>query len=89
MGVEHAESPLRLAQLSVTVHRGTIDDTELINGLVFTSRTGGGVGGPSKVEKAKVGFIQFCISPPKTDVSYNCVGRFAPRSPPVILLILI
>lgn len=62
---------------SWTVHRGTVEDTELINGLVFTSRAGG-AGGPSKAEKAKVGFIQFCISPPKTDVSFNLCSRLAP-----------
>jgi len=46
---------------------GTVEDTELIDGLVFTSRTSG-AGGPNKIEKAKVGLIQFCISPPKTDM---------------------
>ena len=29
------------------------------------------VGGVTRVEKAKIGLIQFCISPPKTDVSKN------------------
>lgn len=47
---------------------GTIDDTELIEGLVLDQKTSG-YDGPKKVEKAKVGFIQFCISPPKTDVT--------------------
>lgn len=47
---------------------GTIEDTELIDGLVFNQK-GGGQGGPNKVEKAKIGLIQFCISPPKTDVN--------------------
>ena len=49
---------------------GTIEDTELIDGLVFNQK-GGGQGGPNKVEKAKIGLIQFCISPPKTDVSHQ------------------
>jgi len=48
--------------------RGTIEDTELIEGLVFDQKTAG-YGGPSKVEKARIALIQFCISPPKTDVS--------------------
>ena len=48
--------------------RGTIEDTELIDGLVFNQKSSG-VGGPNKVEKAKIGLIQFCISPPKTDVN--------------------
>lgn len=46
---------------------GTVEDTELIDGLVFTQRRVGS-GGPSKVDKAKIGLIQFCISPPKTDM---------------------
>lgn len=46
---------------------GTVEDTELIEGLVFTQRSAG-MGGPSTVEKAKIGLIQFCLSPPKTDV---------------------
>lgn len=49
---------------------GTIEDTELIDGLVFTQKTSGG---PGKLEKAKIGLIQFCISPPKTDMENNVV----------------
>ena len=48
---------------------GTIDDTELIDGLVLDQKTSG-YEGPKKIEKAKIGLIQFCISPPKTDVNY-------------------
>ena len=47
---------------------GTIDDTELIDGLVLDQKTSG-YEGPKKIEKAKIGLIQFCISPPKTDVN--------------------
>jgi chaperonin GroEL (HSP60 family) len=47
---------------------GTVEDTELIDGLVFTQKSAN-VNGPRRVEKAKIGLIQFCISPPKTDVS--------------------
>ena len=47
---------------------GTVDDSELIDGLVLDQKTSG-YDGPKKVEKAKIGLIQFCISPPKTDVS--------------------
>lgn len=46
---------------------GTIDDTELIDGLVLDQKSSG-YEGPKKIEKAKIGLIQFCISPPKTDV---------------------
>ncbi|CAL1526764.1 unnamed protein product [Lymnaea stagnalis] len=51
---------------------GTVEDTELIDGLVFTSRLSG-AGGPNKIEKAKVGLIQFCISPPKTDMDNQVI----------------
>lgn len=46
---------------------GTVEDTELVDGLVFTQKSCN-VNGPKRVEKAKIGLIQFCISPPKTDV---------------------
>lgn len=51
---------------------GTVDDTELIDGLLLDKRTSGS-DGPKKVEKAKIGLIQFCISPPKTDMEHNVV----------------
>ncbi|CAF0858075.1 unnamed protein product [Didymodactylos carnosus] len=47
---------------------GTIDDTELIDGLVLDQKTIG-FGAPTRVERAKIALIQFCISPPKTDVN--------------------
>lgn len=46
---------------------GTVEDTELIDGLVFTQKAAN-INGPKKIEKAKIGLIQFCISPPKPDV---------------------
>lgn len=51
----------------VCVPRGTIDDCELVEGLVLTQKVAHS--GVSRVEKAKIGLIQFCLSPPKTDVS--------------------
>lgn len=48
---------------------GTVEDTELVHGLVISHRASN-VSGPHRIEKAKVGLIQFCISPPKTDVSF-------------------
>ncbi|XP_063933081.1 T-complex protein 1 subunit delta-like [Zophobas morio] len=47
---------------------GTVEDTELVNGLVLNQgvRHLGSI--PTKVEKAKVGLIQFCLSAPKTDI---------------------
>lgn len=48
---------------------GTIDDTELVDGLVLTQNVIKGSGGPARMEKARIGFIQFQLSPPKPDVS--------------------
>merc|ERR1712088_131457 len=49
---------------------GTVDDTELVEGLVLSQRVAGGV---KKMEKAKVGLIQFQVSPPKTDMDNQVV----------------
>merc|ERR1712002_1226384 len=51
---------------------GTVDDTELVDGLVFEQKAAN-VNGPKKIEKAKIGFIQFCVSPPKTDMDNNVI----------------
>merc|ERR1712154_536158 len=51
---------------------GTVDDTELVDGLVFEQKAAN-VNGPKKIEKAKIGFIQFCVSPPKTDMDSQVV----------------
>jgi T-complex protein 1 subunit delta len=49
---------------------GTVDDTELIEGLVFQEKCAGNV---KTVKNAKIGLIQFCISPPKTDMDNQVV----------------
>ena len=46
---------------------GTVDDTELVEGLVLEQRASN-INGPKRIEKAKIGFIQFQVSPPKTDM---------------------
>merc|ERR1712076_36402 len=51
---------------------GTVDDTELVDGLVFEQKAAN-VNGPKRMEKAKIGFIQFCVSPPKTDMDNQVV----------------
>ncbi|XP_025074646.1 T-complex protein 1 subunit delta [Pogonomyrmex barbatus] len=51
---------------------GTVEDTELVDGLIFTQKSCN-VNGPKRIEKAKIGLIQFCISPPKTDMDHNVV----------------
>ncbi|KAF3826739.1 hypothetical protein GH733_009264, partial [Mirounga leonina] len=45
---------------------GTIDDCELVEGLVLTQKVANS--GITRVEKAKIGLIQFCLSAPKTDM---------------------
>lgn len=52
---------------------GTIDDTELVNGLVFRKGSVKTAGGPSQITNAKVALIQFCLSAPKTDMDNNIV----------------
>lgn len=51
---------------------GTIEDTELVKGIVFSQKAAGS-SGPHKVEKAKIGLIQFCLSAPKTDMDNQVV----------------
>lgn len=48
----------------------TVDDTEMVNGLVFQEKAAGNV---KKVEKAKIGLIQFQVSPPKTDMDNQVI----------------
>jgi len=53
---------------------GTVEDTEFIEGLVLTQKALSGTsGGTRRVEKAKIGLIQFCLSPPKTDMENQVV----------------
>lgn len=53
---------------------GTIDDTEMVDGLILTQAAArGGSASVTRVEKAKVALIQFCLSPPKTDVENSVV----------------
>lgn len=52
---------------------GTIDDTRLVDGIVLNQTVVKSAGGPIRVEKARVGLIQFQISPPKPDMENNIV----------------
>ena len=52
---------------------GTIDETELVHGLVFTNRASHVAGAPVRVAGAKVGLAQFCLSAPKTDIENQVV----------------
>lgn len=51
---------------------GTMDDIELIEGLVFPdNRPSQSAGGPTKIVNPKIAVLQFCLSSPKTDIENN------------------
>lgn len=53
---------------------GTVDDSELIDGLCFVNnKVSHFAGGPTRIDNAKIGVIQFCLSAPKTDLENNVV----------------
>ena len=47
---------------------GTIEESEMIDGLVLNQGVIKSGGGPTRMEKARIGLIQFQLSPPKPDV---------------------
>lgn len=53
---------------------GTIDETEMVNGLVFTNnKISHLAGGPTKIVNPKIGLIQFCLSSPKTEMESSLI----------------
>jgi T-complex protein 1 subunit delta len=53
---------------------GTVDDSELVQGLVLTKGVAkSGSGGPTRIESAKVALLQYCLSAPKTDMDNSVV----------------
>jgi chaperonin GroEL (HSP60 family) len=48
---------------------GTIEDSEMVEGLVLNQPVIKSGGGPTRIEKARIALIQFQLSPPKPDVS--------------------
>ena len=52
---------------------GTIDDSELVNGLVFTRPSDTSMLGVSCVKNAKIGLVQFHLSAPKTDIDNKVI----------------
>ena len=50
-----------------------MDDSSNISGTVFDHKASKAAGGPTRIENAKIGLIQFCISPPKSDLENNVV----------------
>lgn len=51
----------------------TVDESEMIDGMVLSQKISSRAGGIDRVDKAKIGLIQFCLSPPKTDMEQNVV----------------
>jgi len=49
---------------------GTIEDSEMVDGLVLNQPVVKSGSGPARMEKARIGLIQFQLSPPKPDVSF-------------------
>lgn len=52
---------------------GTIDETEMVDGVVLRQNVVKAAGGPTHINKAKIGLIQFQLSPPKPDMENNVV----------------
>ena len=50
-----------------------MDDSEMVDGMVFDQKAAKSAGGPTKVENAKIALIQFHVSPPKTDLENNVI----------------
>jgi len=52
---------------------GVIDDSEMVDGVVLRQQVVKSAGGPSRIEKARIGLIQFQLSPPKPDMENQIV----------------
>jgi len=53
---------------------GTVDDTQMIDGCILVGKkASASAGGPTRVENAKIGLIQFQLSAPKTDMESSVV----------------
>lgn len=53
---------------------GTMEDSDVEEGLLLgNNKASHTANGPTKVENAKIALIQFCLSPPKTDMDHSVV----------------
>jgi len=66
-GPEDTNVDLRNVRVTKSIG-ATIDDTALVDGIVFDQSVSHAAGGPTKIANAKIGLIQFCLSPPKTNM---------------------
>lgn len=77
MKIINPETATNVDLRDIRIHKkvgGTIEDTKLIDGLVFpNNKPAHSAGGPSKIQKAKIALLQFCLSSPKTDIENNVV----------------
>jgi len=73
--IDKNDDNVDLNQIKVSMKiGGTVDESELIPGLCFTdNKVSHFAGGPTRVENAKIGLIQFCLSAPKTDLENSVV----------------
>ncbi|CAI4232984.1 unnamed protein product [Auanema sp. JU1783] len=67
------DSSVDLKMIKIIKKMGdTVEESEMIDGALIDQRTMGR-GGPTRVEKAKIGLIQFQLSPPKTDMENQVI----------------
>ena len=52
---------------------GTVDDSSVVEGMVFDAGASKAAGGPTRVVNAKIALLQFQISPPKSDIDQSIV----------------
>lgn len=51
----------------------TVESSKMINGLVFDNSVRHTANGPTRIENARIGLIQFQLSAPKTDMENNII----------------
>jgi len=70
----HASTSVDLRDIKMVQQLGgTVEDTELVQGLVLHKGSIKSAGGPSQMPNAKIALIQYCLSAPKTDMDNNVV----------------
>ncbi|CAJ0960091.1 unnamed protein product, partial [Mesorhabditis belari] len=67
------DTNVNLSMIKIVKKLGdTVEESELIDGALIDQKTMGR-GGPTRVEKAKIGLIQFQLSAPKTDMENQVI----------------
>lgn len=52
---------------------GTVEETELVEGVLFEKGVSHTAGGPTFIQDAKIGLIEYCLSAPKTSMENSVV----------------